>query len=207
MRFILLFVLLALAGCAKDGKPGTAGAAGPVGIPGATGAAGATGPTGATGPSGVAGLEGGTPIDLSQRQSATLAVQDAGRVVEIDSRRVVLPGPGSLLVKLHVRGTVNKPDAGTECIFEARIRRDQEPTPSARQRFGIFAAPAGSYRTHGVSVLLTATLEGNPGDSFLLRAEVQQASVSCGATSPQTVLADLNTQFETTYHRVELETN
>ncbi|MEQ8272762.1 MAG: hypothetical protein RMA76_44010 [Deltaproteobacteria bacterium] len=203
----LTVVTVALVACAKDGAPGTPGAAGPRGVPGATGAAGATGATGPIGSPGAAGPEGGTPIGLSTRKAATLVVQDAGRVIEVDTQRVTLPGDGTLLVKLHVQGTVNKPDSGTECVYEARIRHDQEPAPSARQRFGIFEAPAGSYRSHGVKLHLTAALEGQAGDEFLLRAELMQASPSCGATSPQTELAQLSTQFETSYHRVTLQTN
>ena len=135
-----------------------------------------------------------------------MRVEDDRQVKEIATRRVVFPDDGLFVVRVHLRGTVNKPDAGSQCTFEAGVRRDQEPAAMVRQRFGIFDAPVGSYRTHGVSVVLASTVEGRAGEEVLLRAEVQRTELSCGATSPQTLLADLNAQFEITYHRAELET-
>jgi hypothetical protein len=210
MRRGLLLACL-LGGACADGAPGAPGVAGPPGAPGPTGAVGAVGAMGPEGAPGANGAEGGTPIDISPRFSGTLRVEDGNRIRELGTRRFTFPADGFLVVRLHIKGTVHKGEDGTVCVIEASVRANQEPVPMTRQRFGFFEAPAGSVQVHEVTPMLMARVDGNAGDTVLLRAEVQRPALQnvsndCGVMQPNTLVADLGAQFEVSYHRVELET-
>jgi hypothetical protein len=202
------FLALALVAACK-GNPGSAGNPGPQGDPGPRGEPGIIGPTGPqgiTGDPGAPGVEGGTPVLITNVQSALIQYGDGNQVKEIGRWVIMSPAEGALVIRAHYNGTVAKRDGSGFCRVTIGVRKDQDATQFLSQNIGIFGAPTVGRLDLSIGTTLTGQLLVNTGEQLTLRMEVQRFDDECADGLGPTQIAQIFGQLDISFHRYAILT-